>query len=364
MSNTMFSFQDTNLSKNLIQHIRDKQLSLRFMHVCGTHQDTLMKHGLNTVLSDCGITIIPGPGCPVCVTTPQEIEEMILLARKKHIIATFGDMLQVPGENESLQDLRTEGCNIKTVYSITDAVQLAYNNPDKEIIFMAVGFETTAPATATILQNQPPNNFSVLCCHRLIPPALKSILEMGEIDLDGFIDPGHVSTIIGIHAYDFISKDYHIPQVVAGFEPIDILMAVWMLIKQYEQHVAFVENEYARAVHQEGNIQAQKMLENVFETCDIPWRGFPNIPNSGLAIKDKYAAYDARKKFAKELKELEEKSITEHPACRCGELLRGLISPEECPLFGKTCNPSHPIGPCMVSNEGSCHITYKYKKKS
>jgi len=364
MKHNMFSFQDTSLSKTLIQRIKKKSISLRFMHVCGTHQDTIVKHGLDSLLNDCGITIIPGPGCPVCVTTPYEIEEMMLLAKKKHLITTFGDMLQVPGNTCSLHQLRTEGCHIHTVYSITDAVALAHKHKEKEIIFMAVGFETTAPATAATLLSSPPENFSILCCHRLIPPALKAILEMGEINLDGFINPGHVSTIIGTHPYDFISKTYHLPQVIAGFEPLDILMAVWMLIKQYERKEARVENEYNRAVSEQGNRKAQEAIDAVFDPCDMAWRGFPNIPQSGLSVKHEFHTHDARQKFKEDLKEIKEISFTEPKGCRCGELLRGLISPEDCPLFSTTCTPEHPIGPCMVSMEGSCHIAYKYKNKS
>jgi hydrogenase expression/formation protein HypD len=227
---------------------------------------------------------------------------------------------------------------------------------------MAVGFETTAPTTASAILKKPPSNFSILCCHRTIPFALKSILDMGELKIDGLIEPGHVSTIIGSQPYEFISKEYKIPQVIAGFEPIDILMSVFMLIKQIENKFPFVENEYARAVKKEGNIKAQRVIENAFDICDIKWRGFPIIPKSGLVLKSDFDEYNARIKFQDELINLKNYTFKEPKGCRCGELLRGLISPKDCPLFGVKCFPDKPIGPCMVSMEGSCNIDYKYSK--
>ncbi len=359
----MFSLRDKNLAREIISNIKEKNLSLNFMHVCGTHQDTLMKHGLDALFSECGVNIIQGPGCPVCVTTPREIEEMILLAREGKTVATFGDMVQVPGEKQSLRELRGEGCDIRTVYGIEDALDIAKREKDKEIVFMAVGFETTAPSTAAVIQQHPPENFSILCCHRTIPEALDAILSMGEIKLDGLIDPGHVSTIIGVKPYKFLTEKYDIPQVIAGFEPLDLIMAVWMLVEQIEKDKPKVENEYSRAVKEEGNITAKKLLEEVFIATDIKWRGFPVIPNSGLMLRDRYQEYDARKKYEEILSKLADKTFREPPGCRCGELLRGLITPEECPLFGKICTPAHPVGPCMVSIEGSCNITFKYSKR-
>lgn len=336
------------------------QVHLRFMHVCGTHQDTLVKHGLDALLQTCGITIGQGPGCPVCVTTPREIEEALLLAKAGKTIATFGDMIRVPGETASLQQMKTEGCDIHTVYSIEDAVVLARHHTDKEVVFMAVGFETTAPTTAAVLLTEPPNNFSVMCCHRLIPPALQAILEMGEINVDGFIEPGHVSTIIGVHPYEFLSQQYHVSQVIAGFEPLDVLMAVWMLVRQNTQGISRVENEYTRAVKPEGNRKAQQVMKQVFTTADVKWRGFPVIPHSGMVLKTTYEQYDARKKYEGDLDELKDKEFHEPVGCRCGEVLRGLTSSKKCPLFGKRCTPSSPVGPCMVSVEGSCSIEYRY----
>jgi hydrogenase expression/formation protein HypD len=272
-------------------------------------------------------------------------------------------MINVPGEKKSLQSMRAEGYDVRTVYGIDDAVSIAEKNRDKEVVFMAVGFETTAPTTASVIFKKPPSNFSILCCHRTIPYALKTLLDMGEIRIDGLIEPGHVSTIIGTTPYEFISKEYNVPQVVAGFEPIDILMAVWMLVIQIEKGDAFVQNEYSRAVKREGNIKAQKIIDNVFFPGNIKWRGFPVIPNSSLVLRSEFQDYDARKKFEYDLKEIANMDFKEPQGCRCGELLRGLLSPKDCPLFSNRCKPESPVGPCMVSIEGSCNIEYRYSIK-
>ncbi|KYK32246.1 MAG: hydrogenase formation protein HypD [Thermoplasmatales archaeon SG8-52-3] len=359
----MFSLRDKKFADEIVSKIKKLNVNLKFMHVCGTHQDTLVKNGLDVLLKDCGIEIGQGPGCPVCVTTPKEIEEMLLLARKGKTVTTFGDMINVPGETESLRSIRSEGCDVRTVYGIEDAIEIAKNNPEKEVVFMAVGFETTAPTTASvILNNNPPENFSILSCHRTIPEALKAIIEMGEIKLDGLIEPGHVSTIIGSKPYEFLSKDFKVPQVIAGFEPIDILMGAWMLVQQIGKNKAFVQNEYKRVVHEEGNVKAQQAIKKVFDSVDVSWRGFPIIPKSGLLLNDKFEKYDARKKFEDDLEELKDKKFFEHKGCRCGELLRGLVTPKECPLFSQACTPETPVGPCMVSIEGSCNIEYRYSE--
>ena len=359
----MFSLRDKELADNIISQITKAKMHLRFMHVCGTHQDTLVKHGLDVLLQNCGVEIGQGPGCPVCITTPKEIEEILVLAKEGKTITTFGDMIRVPGVTSSLQQMKTEGCDIRTVYSIEDALFFAEKHKNKEVVFMAVGFETTAPTTAAVLLRNPPLNFSVLCCHRLIPPALQAILQMGEIKINGFIEPGHVSTIIGVKPYEFISKDYHIPQVIAGFEPIDLLMGAWMLVRQIQQGKAEVENEYIRAVKPQGNKKAQQIIRQVFEPVDVKWRGFPTIPHSGLRLRKKYASYDARKRYEDDLKDLAEEEFAEPVGCLCGDVLRGLISSKECPLFGCQCTPDNPVGPCMVSSEGNCNIQYRYSKK-
>jgi len=359
----VFSLKDKTLAKDIVSKIKKLDVNLKFMHVCGTHQDTLVKHGLDTLLKECGIEIGQGPGCPVCVTTPREIEEMLLLAKNGKTVASFGDMINVPGEKQSLQSMKTEGYDVRTVYGIEDAVKIAKENKYKDVVFMAVGFETTAPTTASVLLRNPPSNFSILCCHRTIPSALKAIIEMGEIKIDGLIEPGHVSTIIGTKPYGFLSKDYNVPQVVAGFEPIDILMAVWMLLQQIVHKEAYVQNEYTRVVNNDGNIKAKKAISEVFKPGDIKWRGFPVINGSSLELRSKFKRYDAREKYKDDLNILKDKKFLEPEGCRCGELLRGLIYPSDCPLFGQACTPSTPVGPCMVSIEGSCNIEYRYSKK-
>ena len=359
----MFSLRDKKIANEIVSKIKKMDVNLKFMHVCGTHQDTLVKNGLDVLFRECSIDIGQGPGCPVCVTTPREIEEMLLLARKGKVVTTFGDMIQVPGEKYSLQSMRTEGYDVQMVYGIEDAVNLAENRKDKDVVFMAVGFETTAPTTASVLIKDLPSNFSILSCHRIIPPALKAILDMGELKIDGFIEPGHVSTIIGLKPYEFISKDYDVPQVIAGFEPLDLMMAVWMLVHQIQRGEAAVENEYVRAVKEDGNVKAQMAINEVFELVDVKWRGFPVIPKSGLKLRDKFEDYDARKRYEDELQELSGKEFNEPAGCRCGDVLRGLISSQECPLFGNKCTPNTPVGPCMVSIEGSCNIEYRYTKK-
>ena len=359
----MFSLRDKTLAKDVVSKIKKLKVNLKFMHVCGTHQDTLVKNGLDSLLRQCGVQIGQGPGCPVCVTTPLEIEEMLLLARKGKTVTSFGDMINVPGETQSLRSMKAEGYDVRTVYGIEDAIEIAEKNPSKDVVFMAVGFETTAPTTASVLLKKPPSNFSILCCHRTIPEALKAIIEMGEIKIDGLIEPGHVSTIIGSKPYEFLSKDYKIPQVIAGFEPIDVLMGVWMLVQQIEKDEAFVQNEYTRVVHKEGNVKAQQAMKKIFEPINIKWRGFPIIPHSGLALRNDFKEYDARKIYEDELEELKDKELIEPEGCRCGELLRGLATPFECPLFGHACTPETPVGPCMVSIEGCCNIGYRYSEK-
>lgn len=355
----MFEFRDKELAQKIISKIKSFNQNITLMHVCGTHQDTLVRFGLQMMLKDAGVDIRQGPGCPVCVTTPKEIEEAMALARAGKTVAVFGDMIKVPGVKGSLSDMSTQGFDIQVVYSITDAVKYAKSS-GSETVFMAIGFETTTPSTAAVISKKPPENFSILCSHRTVPNALKAIIEMGEVKLQGLIEPGHVSTIIGMKPYQFISEKYKMPQVIAGFEPLDLLMGVFMLAKQIKTGRAEVENEYKRVVQEAGNQKALEMMARVFKTTDVPWRGFPVIPESGLALKDEFISYDARKKYADILEEVQKLDYREPAGCRCGEVLRGIIESTECPLFGKGCTPDNPIGPCMVSSEGSCNILFKY----
>ncbi len=356
----MFRYRNEELAEQILEKLKALNLNLRLMHVCGTHQDTLVRFGLNSMLKEAGIEVRPGPGCPVCVTTAKEIEEAILLARKGKVVATFGDMFRVPGEKLSLADAKAEGFDVRVVYSITDCISLA-ERLDKEVVFFSIGFETTTPATASVISTRP-NNFSILSAHRLIPPAMEALIEMGEMKIDGFINPGHVSTIIGERPYEFISKRYKMPQVIAGFEPLDVLIGVYMLAMQIIRGEAKVENEYKRVVRPEGNEKAQQTMDEVFEPFDTSWRGFPVIPGSGLRLKKKFEEYDASKRYEDELSTLDTE-YKEPEGCRCGEILRGLVYPDECPLFGKICTPRHPVGPCMVSREGSCNIMLRYGER-
>lgn len=353
----MFRYRDRKLAHEILDKLRAMKLHLQIMHVCGTHQDTLTRYGLDALLQNCGIRVRQGPGCPVCVTPIREFEEAAVLAQAGKVITTFGDVSRVPGKDRSLLDLRSYGYDIRIVYSIADAVKLS-QKLEKDVVFMAVGFETTAPATAAMLIEGVPDNFSILSCHRYVPPALHALLSMGEYRLDGLIEPGHVSTIIGMQPYQELSETYQLPQVIAGFEPLDLLIAVYMIAQQVQHGEAKVENEYSRVVKPTGNPKALQALDTVFHPVDVEWRGFPVIPQSGMALKNRYVQWDARQVWAEALQDI--RTVDEAPGCRCGEILRGLIEPTECPLFRTTCAPTHPIGPCMVSIEGSCHIEFKY----
>lgn len=349
-------FNDKNTALRIIQKI--KKLSgmkkIKLMHVCGTHEQTITKNGMRALLPG-NIEVVPGPGCPVCITPAVEVDKAISLSRMGTIITTYGDMLRVPGSTSSLAKEKAQGRDIRVVYSPFEAVEIAKRNPDKNIVFLGIGFETTAPMTAEVLKNNPPENFSVLCSHRLVPPAMELLLK-GGYNIDGFIDPGHVSTIIGITPYIPLSEKYHIPQVISGFEPLDVLMSIFMLLRQLENNTAKVENEYMRVVKREGNVHAQRLMHEVFEPCSKEWRGLPVIPEASLKIKPEFSEYDAEKRFAFD---------SEPEACGadcplCGNILKGLSNPADCAHFGKLCTPENPVGACMVSSEGTCNIAYRY----
>lgn len=326
---------------------------IKFMHVCGTHEHTITKNGLRILLPE-NIKVVPGPGCPVCITPAEEIDKAVHLSRIGVIIATYGDMLRVPGNISSLAKEKARGGDIRVVYSPSEAVDIAKRNPDKEIVFLGIGFETTAPMTAQVIKNNPPENFSVLCCHRLIPPAMELLLK-GDYTIDGFINPGHVSTIIGVLPYIPLSERYHIPQVISGFQPLDVLISIYMLLKQLKNNIAIVENEYVRAVKPEGNIRAQEFMHEVFEPCSKKWRGLPVIPHASLRIRRNFSEYDAEKRF-----DIPAEDSSGKDCPMCSNILKGLSSPANCSLFGKTCTPENPVGACMVSSEGTCNIAYRY----
>jgi len=354
-------YRDRKLAEKVAEKIKEiaDGEEFKFMHVCGTHEDTISRFGLRSILPQ-NVKVIAGPGCPVCVTPPEVISAAIELSKLNDVIlATYGDMAHVPSPKGSLVQARAEGGDVHIVYSITDAVKLANKRKDKQIIHFAIGFETTAPSTAATLLNNPPENFTVLTYHLLIPPAIDFLLSLGEVKLDGFILPGHVSTIIGSNAYKHISERWNIPQVVAGFEPLDVLVGIYMLLKQIREGRAEVENEYVRAVRPEGNVKAKEMMKKVFDIVGARWRGIGVIPRSGFKLKKEFEEFDAGKRFEITFEEFKQDL---HPGCKCGEILRGLAQPEDCPLFAKVCTPLHPIGPCMVSREGTCAIIYKYSR--
>lgn len=330
--------------------------TMRFMEVCGTHTCAIFQSGLRSMLPE-NVKHISGPGCPVCVTHESEAAFFIRLASEKNvIISTFGDLLRVPGpEGISLKNARAEGANISIVYSPLDAVRLARENPSSEVVFLGVGFETTAPAVAAAIlaaQKAGAGNFSVISMHKLVAPALKAILDNGRAGIDAFLLPGHVATITGLKPFRFVAENYLKPAVVGGFEPLDILLALQALASQDQS--PSVENAYPRAVAEDGNPAARAVMSRVFEVSDARWRGLGLIPKSGLSIRESFRAFDALNKFSIELPE------TAPSPCRCGQVLQGLIEPPQCPLFGAACTPAAPVGPCMVSTEGSCSAYYKY----
>jgi len=352
-------YRDPKIAGKIVERIKTlSQKQVRLMEVCGTHTMSIFKSGIRALLPDT-IALLSGPGCPVCVTAQNEIDGFIALAGIDDVIVTtFGDLLKVPGTDSSLQKELAAGRDIRMVYSTFDALDIARKNPAKKVVFLGVGFETTAPTiAASILSASEMNldNYSVFCAHKLVPPALEALMQTRNVNIDGFILPGHVSVIIGTKAYAPFFEQYQIPCVIAGFEPTDILQAVLMLIKQIETKTPQLSNSYQRAVTTDGNLKAQKIMADVFETVDVNWRGIGTIPKSGLKISNKFAAFDAQKKFAIPV------SGAEKPTgCVCGEILTGIKNPTECPLYKKACTPINPVGPCMVSSEGTCAAYYRY----
>lgn len=357
-------FKDPKRAQELLKLIHqtagDEHYSL--MEVCGTHTVSIARYGFRSLMPQ-GVQLLSGPGCPVCVTADEDIDYAIDLADLEDVILTsFGDMLRVPGSQSSLYEKKAQGKDIRICYSPLDALNIARENPDKEVVFIGVGFETTAPIIGAALlqaQEEELKNFSVFSAHKTMPGALDAIVNDPEIKIDGLILPGHVSTIIGKQPYQFLATDYGMPGVITGFEPVDVLQGILKLIQMVQQHEAAICNAYPRAVKDEGNLAAQAIIHKFFEPCDVQWRGLGIIAQSGLRLKDCYAQFDARQRF-----KLEQRSSHSSSPCKCGDVLRGAITPQQCPIFGRTCNPQHPVGPCMVSSEGSCAAYYRYQEHS
>jgi hydrogenase expression/formation protein HypD len=358
--------RDLPLAKRFLQKIEffSNQIGrqIQLMEVCGTHTVAIFKYGIRALLPK-NIKLLSGPGCPVCVTALDDIDTAIAISEDKSVIlVSFGDMLRVPGTNSSLQGQKANGKDIRIVYSCLDALAIADQNPEKKVVFFAVGFETTSPTIAATIQlakQTKINNFYIYPAHKLIPPAMQVLLESGKVNINGFICPGHVSAIIGAKPYRFIPKKYQVPCVIAGFEPIDILQAILMLLKQIAENKAEVQIQYRRVVKPEGNPKAVETLYAVFEPADVSWRGLGIIPNSGLKLREEYQQFN----ILTRIKVFCPSSFVLRPSsCRCGEVLRGEITPPECSLFKKKCTPENPIGPCMVSSEGTCAAYYKYQR--
>ena len=350
------------ISKEILEKIKkeSKKLSepIKIMHVCGTHEYTVAKNGLRNLLPD-NIKIISGPGCPVCVCPAGELDLAVELSKRENVImTTFGDMMRVPSSTISLFEARALGHDVRVVYGPNDAVELARKNPTKEVVFFAIGFETTTPSVAFEITNNPPSNFSVICTHKTVPPAMDLLLSLPNLKLRGFLLPGHVCAIIGSKPFEPYAEKYKAPMVVGGFEVNDVLMSLYYILKQNIRKEGLVENTYTRIVKREGNKKAIQFISEAFEPVDSVWRGIGTIPNSGLKIRKKFEEHDAVVKFDVKVEE----KIEMPKGCSCDKVLIGNITAQECPLFGKSCTPRHPIGPCMVSHEGSCLIAYNFRE--
>lgn len=354
-------YRDPQLAGNLIQKLQARSFSreeIRLMEICGTHTVSIFRSGLRQLLPP-AIKLISGPGCPVCVTASEDIDRAIWLSRQPGVIVTtFGDLVRVPGSTSSLNIERSKGADVRIVYASLDALQIARENPDRQVVFIGIGFETTSPTIAAAIKQASLSgveNFSVFSAHKLLPPVMRALLEAREVKLDGFLCPGHVSIVIGAGAYREVVENYRVPCVITGFEPLDILLGISSVADQVESGRAEVTNQYRRAVSWEGNVAARKIIDEVFEPVDSTWRGIGLVPESGLGFRDAWKSFDAGARFS-----MPEIRVKEHPGCRCGEVLRGVMTPPECGLFRKICNPQDPKGPCMVSSEGTCGAYYRY----
>jgi hydrogenase expression/formation protein HypD len=347
------------LARRLIEHIgRISTRPVRLMEFCGGHTVAVLKHGLRQLLPGT-VQLFSGPGCPVCVTATADIDKIIALSQQPGVIAaTFGDLMRVPGSYATLQQSRADGCDVRVVYSALEALDLARAHPRQKVVMTGIGFETTAPTIAASLlqaREEGLKNYLVFSLHKLTPPVMQAILRQGEIHLDGIICPGHVSAIIGSAPYQAIAADYGIACVITGFEPLDIILGVDLLVRQIEARRPQVEIAYRRAVRPEGNTHALALMERVFKVTSADWRGMGIIPESGLKMRDEFREYDAEQAF-----DLVPVETREAEGCICAEILRGLKTPPGCPLFGSACTPEHPVGPCMVSAEGACSAYYLY----
>ncbi|NLY40862.1 MAG: hydrogenase formation protein HypD [Desulfovibrionales bacterium] len=354
------SFKDPHLCQAVLERIHaELHGELRFMEVCGTHTVSIFRSGVRSLLPE-NVVHLSGPGCPVCVTHDSEVALFLELAGKNAIIATFGDLMRVPGpEKRTLKTAQAEGARVRIVYSPFEAIKLAQDNPNDKVVFLGVGFETTAPAIAATLKTareEGVHNFSVLSFHKLVPPALHALAADPELQVQAFLLPGHVSAIIGVEPYRFLAQQHGIPAVVAGFEPLDILQALHLFVTMRNKGQAEVINAYTRVVADAGNTKAMAMLNEVFMPADALWRGIGLIPGSGLVLRPEYAAHDAMQVF-----DLTLRDVPQIKGCQCGDVLKGKISPDQCVLFGKACTPAAPVGPCMVSTEGSCAAYFKYR---
>jgi hydrogenase expression/formation protein HypD len=358
-------FRNGNLARRMATEITNisKGQKFKFMEVCGGHTHTIFKHGIEDILPE-NIELIHGPGCPVCVLPMGRIDDAIAIAKTEGtIFTTFGDMMRVPGSQGSLLDAKAVGADVRFIYSPLDALKIARQNPKKEVVFFAIGFETTAPSTAvTLLQakNEDIQNFSVFCNHVTIIPTIKAILDSPDLRLDGFIGPGHVSMVIGLRTYQFIARDYQKPVVISGFEPLDIIQSILMLLKQYQTGKVVVENQYKRVVRPEGNLKSLEVMTQTMELRPyFEWRGLGFITHSALKIRSDFAQWDAEERF-----EVPGLQVADPKACQCGEVLKGVIKPWECKVFGTACTPETPIGSCMVSPEGACAAYFNYGRLS
>jgi len=333
---------------------------ITLMEVCGSHTMAIHKYGIREVVPR-QINLISGPGCPVCVTGMAYIDQAVTLAGLEGVIvATFGDMMNVPGSSTTLMNARTSGRDIRVVYSTLDALDLARNNKERQVVFLGIGFETTAPTiAASVLQARKEKlaNYSVLVSHKLMPPAMRALASDPAVGVHGYICPAHVSAVIGSQAYEFLAREFGVACVVAGFEPLDILQGIYLLLRQILSGKPRVDNEYSRVVKTEGNRVARKTMEKIFEPCEGHWRGIGTIPGSGLTFRPQWAEFDAAKRFPVQVS-----LVSEPSGCICGDILKGIKIPSDCSLFGEKCSPEHPVGACMVSSEGTCAAWFKYGK--